>query len=152
MGVYAAAAGEVVFAGSEYPGRVVIIAHPDGLYSMYGHLDDALAVEVGQAVARGQVLGTILSRTDGLGLPPLVPHRPADRRRRLGPGRSPSGERHRRRRPAVGGALRSAAGCGRAGVVSGRAPLLSAYYGGDCKCEEESPSCRWRSATTRCNG
>src|SRR5688572_20642926 len=66
MGVYAVAAGEVVFAGSEYPGLVVIVAHPDGLYSMYGHLDYALAVEAGQSVARGQLLGTILTRGDGL--------------------------------------------------------------------------------------
>ena len=66
MAVYAAAAGEVVFAGSEYPGLVVIIEHPDGLYSMYGHLDSALAVAVGQSVERGQVLGAILTRTDGL--------------------------------------------------------------------------------------
>jgi murein DD-endopeptidase MepM/ murein hydrolase activator NlpD len=66
MGVYAVAAGEVVFAGSEYPGRVVIVEHPDGLYAMYGHLDYALAVEAGQSVARGQQLGTILTRTDGL--------------------------------------------------------------------------------------
>ena len=66
MGVYAAAAGEVVFAGSEYPGLVVIIQHSDGLYSMYGHLDYALAVEAGQSVERGQVLGSILTRTDGL--------------------------------------------------------------------------------------
>ena len=66
MGVYAAAAGEVVFAGSEYPGLVVIIQHPDGLYSMYGHLDYALAVEAGQSVERGQLLGSILTRTDGL--------------------------------------------------------------------------------------
>jgi murein DD-endopeptidase MepM/ murein hydrolase activator NlpD len=65
-GVYTAAAGEVVFAGSDYPGRVVIVAHADGLYSMYGHLDYALAVETGQAVERGQTLGTILVRTDGL--------------------------------------------------------------------------------------
>ena len=66
MGVYAAAAGEVVFAGSEYPGLVVIVQHPDGLYSMYGHLDYALAVEAGQSVERGQLLGTILTRGDGL--------------------------------------------------------------------------------------
>ena len=57
MGVYAVAAGEVVFAGSEYPGLVVIIEHPDGLFSMYGHLDYALAVEAGQTVERGQLLG-----------------------------------------------------------------------------------------------
>lgn len=66
LGVSAAAAGEVVFAGSEYPGLVVIVQHPEGLYSMYGHLDYALAVEVGQSVERGQLLGTILTRTDGL--------------------------------------------------------------------------------------
>jgi murein DD-endopeptidase MepM/ murein hydrolase activator NlpD len=66
LGVYAAAAGEVVFAGSEYPGLVVIIQHPDGLYSMYGHLDYTLAVEAGQSVERGQLLGVILTRTDGL--------------------------------------------------------------------------------------
>ena len=66
MGVYATAAGEVVFAGSEYPGLVIIIQHPDGLYSMYGHLDYTLAVEAGQSVARGQLLGSILTRTDGL--------------------------------------------------------------------------------------
>ena len=64
-GVYAIAAGEVVFAGSEYPGLVVILRHADDLYSMYGHLDYALAVEAGQPVERGQLLGTILARTDG---------------------------------------------------------------------------------------
>ncbi len=66
MSVYAVAAGDVVFAGSEYPGLVVIVEHPDGLYSMYGHLDYSLAVEVGQSVTRGQLLGTILTRGDGL--------------------------------------------------------------------------------------
>ncbi len=65
LGVYAAAAGEIVFAGSEYPGLVVIIAHAEGLYSMYGHLDYALAIEPGQVVARGQALGTVLVRGDG---------------------------------------------------------------------------------------
>jgi hypothetical protein len=64
-GVYAVAAGAVVFAGSEYPGLVVIVDHGDGLFSMYGHLDYALAVSTGQAVARGQLLGTVLARTDG---------------------------------------------------------------------------------------
>jgi murein DD-endopeptidase MepM/ murein hydrolase activator NlpD len=33
---------------------------------MYGHLDYALAVEAGQSVERGQLLGSILTRTDGL--------------------------------------------------------------------------------------
>jgi murein DD-endopeptidase MepM/ murein hydrolase activator NlpD len=56
----------VVFAGSEYPGLVVIVQHPDGLFSMYGHLDYALAVEAGQSVERGQLLGTVLTRGDGL--------------------------------------------------------------------------------------
>ena len=64
LGVYAVADGEVVFAGAEYPGRVVIVAHPDGLYAMYGHLDDALAVEPGQPVTRSDVLGTVLARDD----------------------------------------------------------------------------------------
>jgi murein DD-endopeptidase MepM/ murein hydrolase activator NlpD len=64
-GVYAAAAGEVVFAGSEYPGRVVIVRHADDLFSMYGHLDYALSVGAGDVVERGQPLGTILARTDG---------------------------------------------------------------------------------------
>ena len=65
-GVYAAAAGEVVFAGSDYPGLVVIVQHPDALFSMYGHLDYAFAVEAGQSVERGQLLGTVLTRDDGL--------------------------------------------------------------------------------------
>jgi murein DD-endopeptidase MepM/ murein hydrolase activator NlpD len=62
--VYAAADGEVVYAGSNYPGRVVIVRHADGLYSMYGHLDPALAVRNGQPVTRGQQLGQVLRRTD----------------------------------------------------------------------------------------
>lgn len=57
--VYAAADGEVVFAGANYPGRVVIVQHADTLYSMYGHLDPQLAVQVGQRVARGDLLGTV---------------------------------------------------------------------------------------------
>ena len=39
--------------------------HADDLFSMYGHLDYALAVGVGDVVERGQPLGTILARTDG---------------------------------------------------------------------------------------
>jgi hypothetical protein len=46
--------------------RDPIVKHPDGLYSMYGHLDYALAVEAGQSVERGQLLVTVLTRTDGL--------------------------------------------------------------------------------------
>lgn len=60
--VYATAAGEVVFAGYDYPGPVVIIRHADDLYSMYGHLNDELNVEVGQQVQRGDVIGTVLYR------------------------------------------------------------------------------------------
>jgi murein DD-endopeptidase MepM/ murein hydrolase activator NlpD len=63
-GVYAIAAGEVVYAGSNYPGRVVIIRHADDLFSMYGHLDPALAVEQGQIVKRGEQLGMVLRRSD----------------------------------------------------------------------------------------
>lgn len=63
-GIYAVADGEVVFAGYDYPGPVVVIRHADDLYSMYGHLDYELAVERGP-VARGQFLGTVLNRADG---------------------------------------------------------------------------------------
>jgi hypothetical protein len=63
--VYAVAAGEVVYADSDYPGRVVIVRHASDLYSMYGHLDHALNVEVGQKVVRGETLGTVFERTDG---------------------------------------------------------------------------------------
>jgi hypothetical protein len=58
------AAGTVVYAGSNYPGRVVIVRHSDALYSMYGHLDPALAVAEGAQVARGDRLGTVLRRSD----------------------------------------------------------------------------------------
>jgi len=62
--VYSVAAGEVVYADANYPGRVVIVRHDDGLYSMYGHLDFDLAVGVGEVVDRGDVIGTVLYRTD----------------------------------------------------------------------------------------
>jgi len=65
VGVYAAAPGEVVFVGSDYPGPVVILRHTPDLYSMYGHLAYDVPVVVGQTVARGDALGTILTRTDG---------------------------------------------------------------------------------------
>lgn len=63
--VYAVAAGEVVYANADYPGRVVIIAHEAGLFSMYGHLDFDLLVTEGDVVERGRLLGTVLYRTDG---------------------------------------------------------------------------------------
>jgi murein DD-endopeptidase MepM/ murein hydrolase activator NlpD len=62
--VYAVADGEVVYAGSEYPGLVVIVRHADDLYSMYGHLAHDWAVESG-SVRRGQLIGTVYDRTDG---------------------------------------------------------------------------------------
>jgi murein DD-endopeptidase MepM/ murein hydrolase activator NlpD len=62
--VLAAAAGEVVYVGANYPGRVVIVRHADDLFSMYGHLDPAVAVAEGQPVARGETLGSVLARGD----------------------------------------------------------------------------------------
>lgn len=62
--VYAVAGGEVVYVGSNYPGRVVIIRHAEDLFSMYGHLDPAVLVEIGQNVDRGQQIGVVLRRTD----------------------------------------------------------------------------------------
>jgi hypothetical protein len=57
--------GDVVFAGGDYPGRVVIIQHRDDLFSVYGHLDNEVAVDEGDAVKRGDRLGAVLLRTDG---------------------------------------------------------------------------------------
>jgi murein DD-endopeptidase MepM/ murein hydrolase activator NlpD len=64
--VYAVADGEVVYAGADYPGRVVIVKHADDLFSMYGHLDPVLAVQPGQHITRGRLLGTVLQRIDGV--------------------------------------------------------------------------------------
>jgi murein DD-endopeptidase MepM/ murein hydrolase activator NlpD len=64
-GIYAIADGEVAFTGSDYPGRVVIVRHAGDRYSIYGHLDYDLPVAEGDVVSRGQLLGTILGRTDG---------------------------------------------------------------------------------------
>jgi murein DD-endopeptidase MepM/ murein hydrolase activator NlpD len=63
--VYAVADGTVVFAGSDYPGRVVIIQHNGGIFSMYGHLDYALLVGDGDSVTRGQLIARVLDKTDG---------------------------------------------------------------------------------------
>jgi murein DD-endopeptidase MepM/ murein hydrolase activator NlpD len=57
--------GTIVSAGGDYPGRVVIVQHGDALFSVYGHLDDDVAVSEGDGVTRGDVLGTVLLRTDG---------------------------------------------------------------------------------------
>jgi len=63
--VCAASAGEIVFVGSDYPGRVVIIRHLEDRYSMYGHLDYDVPVSEGETVASGHFLGSVLRRTDG---------------------------------------------------------------------------------------
>jgi hypothetical protein len=63
--VIAVADGEVVYAGSDYPGLVIIIAHDAGLFSMYGHLDFDAPVAMGDRVTRGQRIGGVLRRTDG---------------------------------------------------------------------------------------
>lgn len=62
--VLAIAAGKVVFAGSDYPGRVVIVRHAPDLYSMYGHLGYDLPVAEGDSLRRGDLVGTVLARGD----------------------------------------------------------------------------------------
>jgi murein DD-endopeptidase MepM/ murein hydrolase activator NlpD len=62
--VYAVADGEVVYTGGNYPGLVVIVQHEPQLYSMYGHLDFAAPVAAGDAVRRGDPVGTVLARGD----------------------------------------------------------------------------------------
>jgi murein DD-endopeptidase MepM/ murein hydrolase activator NlpD len=64
-GVYAVGDGEVVFVGSDYPGRVVIVKHHNELYSMYGHLEYDVPVRETQRVKRGELLGRVFYRTDG---------------------------------------------------------------------------------------
>lgn len=64
--VFAIAAGEVVFAGYDYPGLVVIVRHAPGLYSVYGHLAYDAPVASGTPVTRGDLLGTVLARDDDL--------------------------------------------------------------------------------------
>jgi len=62
--VYAVAAGQVVYAGANYPGRVVIVQHANDLFSIYGHLDPNLSVRVDQQLTRGDLIGTVLRRSD----------------------------------------------------------------------------------------
>lgn len=64
--VLAAADGVVVYAGSDYPGRVIIVEHAPDLFSMYGHLDPALVVQAGDHVTRGDQIGTVLRRSDAV--------------------------------------------------------------------------------------
>ena len=65
---YAAARGTPVVAVNDgrvalvaeyfFPGRLVVVDHGLGLYSLYFHLDEA-RVEIGEHVVRGQALGTV---------------------------------------------------------------------------------------------
>ena len=57
--VLAAEAGKVTFAG-KHPiyGNLIIISHPGGKQTRYGHLD-AIAVNVDQSVAAGNKIGTV---------------------------------------------------------------------------------------------
>jgi murein DD-endopeptidase MepM/ murein hydrolase activator NlpD len=65
--VLATGEGDVVFVGSDYPGRVVIVQHGPELFSMYGHLDFAsVSVAAGDHIVRGQQIGTVALRTDGI--------------------------------------------------------------------------------------
>ena len=64
--VYAIGGGEVVFVGSDYPGRVVIVQHERDLFSMYGHLDPNLDVRTGDRVERGRPIGTVVTRGDNV--------------------------------------------------------------------------------------
>jgi hypothetical protein len=63
--VAAVADGEVVYAGADYPGLVIIVAHDGGLFSMYGHLNFDAPVAEGDRVQRGQQIGSVLQRADG---------------------------------------------------------------------------------------
>jgi len=58
--VRAIAAGQVVFAGRDSSGAVVVeIEHLPNVISLYGHLQDPPAVKVGDIVVTGQVVGTV---------------------------------------------------------------------------------------------
>ncbi|MEZ4532257.1 MAG: M23 family metallopeptidase [Thermomicrobiales bacterium] len=60
--VLAVAEGDVVFVGSDYPGRVVVVQHSPTLFSMYGHLNpESVTVAEGSHVTRGQQLATVAS-------------------------------------------------------------------------------------------
>lgn len=66
--VRAAAAGEVIAAGRQADGAVVVrIRHADGSETRYGHLRDDLRVRVGDVVAAGATIGSVglTGRTTG---------------------------------------------------------------------------------------
>ena len=66
--VYAAGEGTVIFAGPDkkpvympwnnYYGNLIVIKHPDGLYTLYAHLSK-IFVEQGQKVALGDPIGEV---------------------------------------------------------------------------------------------
>jgi murein DD-endopeptidase MepM/ murein hydrolase activator NlpD len=57
--VTSANAGRVALVAEHFfPGRLVIVDHGLGLYTLYFHLDE-VRVEIGQPVVRGQVVGTV---------------------------------------------------------------------------------------------
>jgi murein DD-endopeptidase MepM/ murein hydrolase activator NlpD len=58
--VRAIAAGQVIFAGPDSTGAVVVqIEHAPNVISLYGHMQDPPAVKVGDVVATGQVIGSV---------------------------------------------------------------------------------------------
>jgi len=63
--IYAVAPGEVVYAGFDYPGRVVIVRHAADLFSVYGHLDFDTPVGAGDSVDTGVEIGSVLLQVGG---------------------------------------------------------------------------------------
>lgn len=63
--IYAVAPGEVVYAGCDYPGQVVIIRHADDLFSVYGHLNFDTPVGAGDRVGAGEEIGSVLLQVGG---------------------------------------------------------------------------------------
>ncbi|CAN5350393.1 hypothetical protein BH09CHL1_BH09CHL1_18760 [soil metagenome] len=63
--IFAAADAEIVYAGSDYPGLVIVIQHGADSFSMYGHFNFDDAVAMGAKVQRGEQIGSVLTRTDG---------------------------------------------------------------------------------------
>jgi hypothetical protein len=60
--VLSVAEGDVVFLGSDYPGKVIVIQHAPDLFSMYGHLNpESVTVAEGAHVVRGQQLAAVAS-------------------------------------------------------------------------------------------
>jgi murein DD-endopeptidase MepM/ murein hydrolase activator NlpD len=65
--VRAVAAGRVDFAAERAGyGRIVVLAHPAGDYTVYASLD-VIAVQVGASVTKGQILGTVGSSSTDYG-------------------------------------------------------------------------------------